>query len=718
MCTFRLRVLAFLMIAGICCGCVGASANADDAVSENEAAEEASSEDPPLPPVVSLPLDKKIFVVRPRSVEASEIKERVSALLGRHYTAARREPSAKDAVETVISVAPDKENSLAPQNKEAMEYFSRGPKESFPGEGQKRFVAPRFGGGAEFQEADTSEEKKDSLKKAVHVLAPLSPTADQSPLPSEEDFAQNPRDSGAPLASSAEPFSLSKGDQSRASEKKSGSTGPGGFFEEINLAALSPHAGGMTSFLKESGKDQAVASKAFSNEQAAAVLRQIVGGDRIPLNVRDGASSADVQMPVHIDEAVAFALKNNFEILASEEKSTGAYWDKMGAYAQYLPTVNISADTGPERSRPASYNDESGNREEDSTHHRRDHSVTVSVPLIDLGIVADILSASDKKDLADINQADVREGIAYDTAVAYLSLLQARITVQLAENYKQYLDNLAVRMKARVDGGGASSADLDRIRGRSATAEGARIEALGEYQTQMAEFKRLTKLTPPELILPPSLAPSIPESLQEATEMALKTNPTYKSSLKKVDLAENDRNKSMSGLLPKLSFMYSNTYAYNAGGAADGNPADGVYPTQKTQNVMLVAQWALNGGTSVTSTLSGMAKEREMNMHSLDVRSKIEQALRSSYASINAGHERQAALQKTMEANERVVKGFEFQFTNGSRSLFDLLDSYEQLYNARLNFLRVTVACSKATYQVHRQMGKLISAIIRDRGDK
>ena len=349
----------------------------------------------------------------------------------------------------------------------------------------------------------------------------------------------------------------------------------------------------------------------------------------------------------------------------------------------------------------------------DSVHHRRDQSITITQPLIDLGIVADILSSGDKEDIAKFDQRDVREGVAFETASAYLNLLQARIAVRLAEEYKRYLDNLAARIKARVEGGGAPAADLERIRSRSSIADGARIEALGEYETQLAEFRRLTKITPPELAIPKTLAPAIPGDMEQAMEAALKANPTYMSGLKKIDLATDDRNKSYSGLLPKLSFQYSNTYAYNAGDVAHANETDGtVFPEQKTQNVMLVAQWALYGGTSITGGLSGAAKEREMNFRALDIRARLEQGIRSSYTSINAGRDRLAALRKTIEANERVVEGFEYQFTNGTRSLFDLLDSYEQLYSARLNFVRVTVACAKASYQVHRQMGQLIPAIV------
>lgn len=469
---------------------------------------------------------------------------------------------------------------------------------------------------------------------------------------------------------------------------------------------------------EESASVPTMQAAMVSDRVAVSILKGIVGGDYLSVNVNGMVAPADVQSPVHLDEAVAFALKNNFEISAAEEKARGAYWDKMGAYSQYLPAVKVSVDFGPERSAPATINDPEGNRVLDSTHFRRDRNITVTQPLIDLSIIADIFAMRDKEAIADLNERDVREAVALDTANTYLTLLQARISVRLAEEYKNYLDSLALRVKARVEGGGAPAADLDRIQGRAAIAEGARIEALGEYQSQLAEFKRLTKILPPHLVIPNLLSPAIPENVQDALGMALKSNPSYMSSQKKIDLATSDRDKTLSGLLPKLLFQFSDAYAYNAGAAAQGNPIDGVYPTQKTQNVMLVAQWALNGGTNITGGLSGAAKEREMTFRKLDVRSRIEQGIISSYASIKTAHDRQTALQRTIEADERVVKGFEYQFVNGTRSLFDLLDSYERLYNARLNFVRIAVMRAKAVYHVHRQMGRVIPAIVELKGNK
>lgn len=455
----------------------------------------------------------------------------------------------------------------------------------------------------------------------------------------------------------------------------------------------------------------AAASAALSD---AEFLKQLAGSDgAVALNVADTSITPDLDAPINIDEAVAFALKNNFEVLASEEKVRGSYWDKMGAYAQYGPSVEFSIASGAERSKPASFNDNNGTRVLNDLHHRRDRNWSVRQPIIDLSVIADILTARDKEGTAQEDHRDVRETVAQDTVNVFLKLIQARLAIQLADQYKQYLDDLGERMQARVEGGGATSADADRIKGRSALAASARIEALGEYESDLSEFQRLTKVMPWRLNIPEILVPAVPSDTRSALDRAIKNNPAYMSGLRKIDTAADDRNKSLVGLLPKLSVQYNKNYSYNAGGAAGGNPVDGVYPSQSTEAVMVVAQWTLYSATAVTGGMAGAAKAREMRLRAQDTLSRIEQGIRSNYTAINAALARREVLQKTVEANQRVVQGFEAQYKEGSRTLFDLLDAYEQLYNAKLNLMRVIIAQAQASYQIRRQMGDLVPSLIK-----
>jgi len=460
----------------------------------------------------------------------------------------------------------------------------------------------------------------------------------------------------------------------------------------------------------EAKKDDEDSGASFSG---GGYLRDLTGGSgTIALAALDPAYAPDVVSPISLSEAVAIALQNNYSVLASAAALKGAWYDKIGAYGEYTPSLEFDVAKGTERSRPGSVNDIFGNRVLDTTHPRTDRNLTIRQPLIDLGVISDIFRAHETESIVEEDTRDVREGTANDTVNAYLKIMQSHASVYLANQYKDYLDDLAERMKVRVDGGGAPKADLERIKGRITTAESAKIAALGDLRTNLSEFKRLAKVVPAAITIPDVLAPPVPDDIQTAFDRAVKSNPSYLSSVHKIDVAASDRNKTITGYVPKVSLQYAQNYSYDAGGAKNGNPADGVYPVQKTSSLMVVASWALNGATPIAATMSGVEKESEMRLKSQEVRARLEEAIRTSFEGVNAAHQRIDVLRKAVKADTRVVKDFEEQYKSGGRSLFDVLDAYEQLYNARLNLMRVVIAEAQARFQVRRQMGEFIDGVV------
>ena len=445
-------------------------------------------------------------------------------------------------------------------------------------------------------------------------------------------------------------------------------------------------------------------------------IKNLVGGDgTLTLLTDDKSTASKIEETVKVDQAVSLALANNPEVKATLEAVRSKELDKFAAYSQFLPVAQLDLATGRERSRPASYNDSLGNRVTDNTHDRRDRVLTLRQPLVDLGYLADILTSYDRQDIANYERKDTQDRIAADSVNAYLGLIQSRISILLADQYKGYLDDLADKMRLRVEGGGASSSDLDRILSRASQAENAKVEADSQYQTSLLELQRLTGAVPLKIKVPDVMAPDVPESLEAALASAYQGNASYLSALKKIDAANHDRDRAYSALAPKVYAQYSSGYSFDSGGAANGNPIDGVYPTQRTDSAMLIAQWTLNGGVPIASGLSASARARQMSMLSLDTRQKMDQGIRVSYSALTTSKERLEVLQKTVEANERVIKGFEEQYKNGTRSAFELLDAYEQLYNSRLNLMRVIFAYSQASYQVHLQMGDIVPSVVKTR---
>lgn len=439
-------------------------------------------------------------------------------------------------------------------------------------------------------------------------------------------------------------------------------------------------------------------------------LKEIKGV--VVLNVGKYARPASVMDSIRLDEAVAFALKNNLELQASHSSTKSAALEKMTAYSRYLPSVDVKLSKGREESLPASYNDQFGNRVLDDRHQRADRTFAVRQPLIDLEVVADIINSADKEALANHQASADKDNVAYDTISAYLKLVQAKIAFQLAEQYRNQLDELSKHMSTRVEVGGATAGDLERIKVHSSVAEAARAEALGEYESSLAEFRRLTQITPAQLDAFSVTDPKVPVSLDDALKSAMQHNPDYIVSRNKIDIASSTRNSVLAKTIPKVSLEYSDSNSWDAGGAAKGNPVDGAYPNQRDKRLLLVAHWALNGGTEIGEGLTAAEKMREARFRSLDVKARLEEGMVASYNAIAAADQRLEIIRRAIESSEKVVSEFTDQYKNGSRSIFELLDAHGQLYNNRLGMMRMEITRILAAYQVHRQMGDIVPTLI------
>lgn len=447
--------------------------------------------------------------------------------------------------------------------------------------------------------------------------------------------------------------------------------------------------------------------------QRSALLVRLLGGQSVLTLEQRGDRAPDVVDALRLDETVAFALKNNFEVKASQAKTDSADWEVVGAYGAYLPSVTFSRSTGTERSAPASYNDLAGNRVEDSTHHRRDKTLTIRQPVIDLTLISDILLRHQRQSATELEQLGTRERVALQTVNAFFKIIRARLSMRFAEDYKAELDKLTALMTSRVEGGGAAQADLDRIKTRAVTAQSAIIETRSEYDSAMDEFRRLTGVMPLKLEIPASIVPTPPDEIDVALEKALRANPEYRLSLRQVEVQQHEGDKAYSRLLPKLTFEFTKSRTWNAGGAALGaDPAgDDIFPYQNETRAMLTTSWAINGGTEIAEGMASAAKAREANFRSMDTRARVEEGVRLSFNALNAAQGRVGVLEQALEANARVVEAFQEQYLNASRPLFDLLDAYERQYSARLDLTRLLISEAQAGHQLRRQMGELVPAL-------
>jgi len=460
----------------------------------------------------------------------------------------------------------------------------------------------------------------------------------------------------------------------------------------------------------------------------ADLLKKLLGGSEVVFEKDDNVPPTVVE-PLHLDEMVALALKQDFAVKAATAATSAAKWDKYGAYGAYMPSVQLTAKDGKEESKPGGYSVKSAAGGtytiSDDTHHAWSNNLTITQPIIDTTIIAQILSRTDTHDAAEADEFSARQLSAFNAVQSFFRVTKSRLLITFAQSYKDNLDKLAQRMRDRVSGGGAPGVELDRINARSTTANAAIVEAQSEYQAAVVEFRRLSGVSPVKLSLPDSTLPLLPDKIDDVLTSMVRNNPDYKAASKRADAAIGDMQKSFSALLPKFNVEFSQSRVWDSGGIAKTDPSTTTgpcasnipagtcfYPNTRTTSLMGVFTWSLNGGTDVASGMAGLARAEAASYSATDLRMKLDESLRVAYDAMKAANIRIESTQKAMEANGRVAATFEEQYLAGTRQLLDLLDAYERLYQSQTELVTIMISEIQAAYLLRRQMGELDTAIL------
>jgi adhesin transport system outer membrane protein len=331
-------------------------------------------------------------------------------------------------------------------------------------------------------------------------------------------------------------------------------------------------------------------------------------------------------------------------------------------------------------------------------------SFVLTQQVVNASAWAELRRSQAARDAIAAVDSGLREDAAYEFVVAYFGLIQARLQFRLSQDHRLRMFRLWNWVSLRADGGGASGADKERIRGRMIAADSANDDAHAQYNQARITLERLTGQLESDPLLPMKVFPAVLPELPQALEIGNELNPSIVAAQANRRAAVYEQRVVLGRYLPKVSLEYSNSRTENAGGAT-GWKAD--------QRLMLVATVSLlSGGADFHQQKAAASKEMQFQYEELDSRRTLEQSLQIAYSGITAAHTKLVSLRRQLKADEKVVAAFDLQLKSGSRSLLDVFDAYQQYGNTRSELLRTSVSAVLLHMKALRTMGKLENSLL------
>lgn len=413
-----------------------------------------------------------------------------------------------------------------------------------------------------------------------------------------------------------------------------------------------------------------------------------------------------------LEQAVASTLDTNPEIRAAFNRFKQKEEQVNQSFAGYLPTVDVTAGYGYEKTDSPS----TRRRGVDSMELKRgEFGVSLRQMLFDGFYTSSEVNRSKHEATAEQwTLFATAEDKALEVAQVYIGYIRAEQIMTLAEKNLKTHQDIYDQIKQRTDSGLGSTADLSQISGRLARANANLMSARNNFMDAKSQFYSVTHQEPDSLIIPVPDADMLPKDLASGLAVAEKNHPVLKSASNDIMAAKAEKSTAQSTYYPQLSLGVSSNWNNDLSGedgfsAIASQDVGGYY--NDVQAMVRVRYNLFSGG-------SDLAREKETAYKLSEAKEIREQSYREVVEGVSLAWHAYEYLEPQMQyiqqhviAAKETQVAYSQQFNLGQRTLLDLLDTENELFEARRDYLTAEFDEIIAKYRVLNATGQLLDSL-------
>lgn len=397
-----------------------------------------------------------------------------------------------------------------------------------------------------------------------------------------------------------------------------------------------------------------------------------------------------------LKEATQQAVLTNPDVLARWHAFEASRHERAAGAGAYLPRLDLTAGYGK---------DDIEDPIRNSALRRHGSSLTLTQMLFDGALTRNDVARLDHARLARLHELhDASESVVLDVVRTYADVLRYRRLVELAE--ENYVRHRAVYMQIqkKTQAGVSRRVDLEQIAGRVALAESNLLQETANLHDVSARFQRLVGAVPGNVLEPITpLTKGMPQSSGAALTGALRSHPALLAAVENV--RANDKAASMrrASYAPRVDVRLRSDH---------GGNLNGIRGSSNNQALELQMTWNLFNGFSDRSRVRQQA---DMVNVARDQRDKtcrdVRQTLLIAYNDTTKLTDKLSYLDQHQLSIEKARDAYRKQFDIGQRSLLDLLDSENELFQSKRAYANADYDRVYAIARTHAGMGMLRQAL-------
>lgn len=401
-----------------------------------------------------------------------------------------------------------------------------------------------------------------------------------------------------------------------------------------------------------------------------------------------------------LTEVIRKTITTNPDVQIEAQRRLAADEARARAKAGWFPVIDLRSGIGKEERLDPTIEATYGGR---TRGDRRDVSLNLSQMLFDGMATASEVQRNDFRVRSAADRvAATSEQIALRAIESYLEILRQQEVLALTQENLLYHERTLDQIQQRVAGGFTRPADLDQIRARVALAKANLTTAEANQEVALINYKLVVGELPGRLErpMPPDLK-WLPANVEEAVRIALDANRLLHSARADVQAAGAQLSVTRAALAPRIELEVGSTRTQYKTSVDD--------PKDETNYAMLRLRYNLFAGGSDIARIN---EARHLENESREVLSRaerqLEQNVQLSWNAYRSARDRIPNLRQHAESSRLTRDAYAKQFILGQRSLLDMLDSENEYYTARTNYLNGQFVELFARYRLLADTGYLL----------
>lgn len=399
-----------------------------------------------------------------------------------------------------------------------------------------------------------------------------------------------------------------------------------------------------------------------------------------------------------LSDAVRQAIESNPDVRIETNELLSRREEIEQAKAGYYPQIDLSVGYGYESSDNATTR-ALGLSSRELT--RKEASLTLTQMLFDgYATSSEVERQSARVDSTQHRVLGVSQNRALDAIEAYLNILRYRGLLELSEENLSAHDRVYEQVALRNEAGIGRSSDLEQVRGRRASANASRLSELANLKDAESSYLSVVGALPDDIQPAPSVEQALPASLDDAMQLAEKDHPTLLSAKADVKAAMAQHQAAGHGFYPKLNLEVGSTWGDNQNGSKE---RDDDVTAMLRMNLNLFSGGRDSARKRQTAHLINEAKEVRNRTYR-----QVVESLRLSWTAYQATKAQLASLKQHLVSSQNTRDAYVQQFNIGKRTLLDLLNTENEVFQAKRAYREAEYDSLFAEYRILAGVGGLL----------